>query len=294
MLVVVTLLALVVWLVGCGSLTTQHTAAGSTPTVAPWPTSTPKPTTPPVPYGVACSDLLQGAVIAAHSGDLTYTKIQASPFSQHRQLPSTLPLAPMSVQLVMQHPDLAQAPAVNVDSFVFSVCNSSTTKSHVLRRISLKLSGAEQATDVINVADPCWTVYSRANGLTQAGCGGGIQAVAISGAFATDATVGTVVQTTDADVNAAGAAWEPVTLAPGYGVTFLIKLKAPLAPATYTYALGVGVDGAAISYPDGYSVRMLTTATPRIWNGDACLGPAMQALIPPAATPPITYICPVK
>ncbi len=71
--------------------------------------------------------------------------------------------------------------------------------------------------------------------------------------------------------------------------SFNLGIAAPTASGTYTFSLGISLDGAAHVYVP-VPHQLLLDSSARAWDGKACITPAMQSQIP--ANDTAAYVCP--
>jgi hypothetical protein len=278
-------------LAGCGVTSTgAQRAAPPSPTFGP--TMTPRSTATPAPFGQECSALFaKENPVAATVGDMQFSAVRTMAIDPPHQLPDTLPLKPYSVN-GGTFGYLDSFTLVNVHIYSFSLCNASTTKSHVISRITVKLDAFAADANRINTSNYCVHLYSRQGMEDHTGCGGGFAGgdINLKATFADNGSAGAVVPTTDANTNQTPGA---VTLAPGRGAYVMIEITPPSTPGTAQYRIGFAVDGAALTiYPAPASPAVMNATATREWDGDACLSDAMQQQMPPSTNPPTYYICP--
>jgi hypothetical protein len=288
----VTFLALLALAVaGCAGSSTNLARRSPTPTPTLLPTTTPRPTAAPTPAGEPCGDLIgPGAPIAATVGNLQFTALQPLAVDPLRQLPDSVTAQPFAVN-ARGTGYLESFTEVGVQGYTYVICNNSATSPHTVGQFTVKLSAFTADANPINVTHYCVKVYSRQEGvIDHTGCGGafGGAAVQLVASFASAGAVGTVQPALDHS----GQQVTPLTLQPGYAMMVMLTVTPTTVAGTSIYRIGVGVDGAAPIYPAADSVAVLNTTTLRQWDGTGCLSSAMQALIPPATTPPTYYICP--
>ncbi len=287
----VALLALL--LTGCGASSTTAAHRAPTPTPTLLPTATTRPAASPTPVGMPCGSVV-GAnnPVVARVGDLQFTAPTPLAIDPLRQLPDSLSNQPYAVDAGTDTRNYLDSFArVNVHLYEYAVCNDSATTAHAVGQFTVKLNRFTADASTINTSHYCIHVYSRQGMLDHTGCGGGFDGgtVTLAASFAATGAEGTVQPALDHS----GLQVAPLTLQPGYAITVQIDVTPATGAGTSIYRFGVGVDGAAVAYPAADSAPVLNTSgTLRQWDGDACQSSAMQALIPPATTPPTYYICP--
>lgn len=283
------LLALAV--AGCAGSSTNLARRSPTPTPTLLPTTTPRPTAAPTPVGEPCGNLIgPGTPIAATVGNLQFTALQPIAVDPLRQLPDSATTQPFVVSATGAG-YLESFTEVGVQMYTYVICNNSATSSHTVGQFAVKLSAFTADANPINVTHYCVKVYSRQEGvIDHTGCGGafGGATLQLAASFASTGAVGTVQPALDRG----GQQVTPLALQPGYAMMVMLTVTPTTVAGTSIYRVGAGVDGAAPIFPAADSVAVLNTTTLRQWDGTGCLSSAMQALIPPATTPPTYYICP--
>lgn len=286
------IVGLILVLAGCGASTTPGVALSGSPAATLGPTATPRPTLAPTPVGQHCNTLMPpGQQAAATVGDIQFTSVGALAVDPARQLPDTLP-SQQPYQLSAPSGYLDSFPMVNVTYYSFALCNTSTTKAHVVNGISVKLDAFTADANTINTSHYCIRLYTRQGMVDHTGCGGGFAGgdLNLVASFANTTTAGTVVQSSTDP--AMGSAQFPVTLSPGYGIYCFFNITPSSTPGTSSYRFGAALDGAAPIYPVPAAAGVTNAKSLRQWDGDSCTSAAMQSQIPPATNPPSYYICP--
>lgn len=177
-------------------------------------------------------------------------------------------------------------------NFSLLVCNSSLAKSHVLNAVNVRITRLIPHTGDLNAWQPlpCSTSYfSTASGVvTQGGCGGAnVAQLYASADFADQAQVGTVAEARPTDGGATR-----VTISPGATLAVSIASRLPHHQGAYTFALGVSVDGAAVSYGPPSHPSLYAPITQE-WDGVSCQNDAMRAQLPALGSNPVAYyLCP--
>lgn len=285
-------------LAGCGVSTTQ---GAPTPSPSPSPTATATATTAPTATatplaGQPCSaqDFTNGGLKYVQQGDMLVEVLDFQPPTYPGyQLPEGLPLAPYKVSPdVVGKPVAGRALSNPSKGFAFSICNASASHSHALSQVALKILSFTTYTGHLNEVRMCGAVYSRQDGARDGGCGGGAAFdITMTAAFAANAGAGAVATAAiDPTNNSLGPL--PVTLTPGHGLFILITPTLPTAPGTYSYGVGVAMDGGQLVYGTTGTTPALFAPVAHAWDGQYCTSSAMQAQIPPATTPPTYYLCP--
>src|SRR5262249_51516819 len=131
-----------------------------------------------------------------------------------------------------------QAPA---GGYFADLCNTSTTKSHTLTGLSLRIAGFTPYTGQLNSYNVCDGFYARPQGLGGGCCGGGVA----------DPNPGTATFGHTAGAGVTVAISNPTrtplpsAIKPGDGYGLNLGIVPPTIPGTYTFALGIALDGTA-------------------------------------------------
>jgi hypothetical protein len=296
-------------LAGCGqTAVSAGPGAGAqakstfSPTTYYFPTATPtvSPNSGPVP--IDCANQLAGQQNAVRTGDLVVQMAFALAYPSFK-LPDNLPAAPYKMTSDMSGkipPDPSVNPNLSLPSggYWSTICNVSTSATHTLSSLSLRVESLTPYSGAVNEWNVCSTTYTRQNGPGGGGCGGGIaDPNCLQATFPDSAGAGTI--TTLASTSCTQLAL-PQTLKPGMGYGFNLGISIgkdyggnigvapPSNPGTYTFGLGISLDGAAPVYVP-VPHQLLLDGSAHVWDGQSCTSPAMQALIP--ANDTAAYIC---
>jgi hypothetical protein len=197
--------------------------------------------------------------------------------------------------------------------YVLSLQNSSTA-AYTVRGEDVCLDRMTPASGQLNEWQPCDAPYSRSGPSEPGGCGAHTQHdVFLHAPFTATRAVGTRVTATETQADDSFYTTHyrplPITLQSGERLSIEIGVgpttTCQVAPETgiptsgclfktagaYTFAFGVLVDGGAPVFAVQSPPTLL--APPTEWTGQTCTKPGMQALIPPATTPSMNYVCPV-
>ncbi|MGZ6389412.1 MAG: hypothetical protein ACXWQZ_09150 [Ktedonobacterales bacterium] len=298
---------------GCGRQVSTSTAYAptTTTTIA----STPSPTVDPNldPTFVARCGLSQADLnTLTQAKDMLITKPTLLLGYPAVQLPDQTPLKPLQVSTqnsnnALRSGQFPGAAAVNPGvlegstrrvSFVASICNGSTSATHVVQSVSVIIVSLTPYTGQVTVWPGCDGAFSRQhpNNAHSGGCGGGVateeqvQATFLSGAREGTSVVATQVGFSPPPNNPSLGPL-PVTLAPGHALSFSVTVSVPDMVGTYAFGISYQVD-----YPPavgGYTADpFLAAPVARSFTGAACNTPSMLAQIPAATTPETYYICP--
>jgi hypothetical protein len=187
-------------------------------------------------------------------------------------------------------PNPAVNPVLKAPSggYFADLCNTSATRGHTVTGLFLRITDFIPYGGRLNAYSICDGFYARPQGLGGGGCGGAVADPNPGTAtFAARAAAGVTVAISNPTRTPLPS---PVKPGDSYGLN--LGIVPPTIPGTYTFALGVGLDGAAPAFvPLPYTVLLAPVA--HKWTGQACEAPAMLRAIPPATNPPTAYICPV-
>lgn len=307
LLLLVTLIA-----AGCGRQTSTpgSTVQALTASMA----STPTPTTQP---GVDSSALARCGLSQVAPNTVTPAKdmLIAKPTAPLNypsvQLPDQTPLKPLQVAAqnsnsALQSGQSAGATAVNPGVltgatrsilFVATICNGSTSATHVIQSVSVNIASLTPYTGQVNVWPGCDAAFSRQHpNAHTGGCGGGVETEEqVQATFPSGAREGTTVVATQVSFSAPpdnpSLGPLPVSLAPGKALSFSVRVSVPDMEGAYAFGISFQVD-----HPPavgGYTADPLLAATvAHTFTGAACNTPSMLAQIPAATTPETYYICP--
>jgi len=286
--------ALLALLAACGS-GTQGAIVEHVGSPAPAQPTTTNATVAPSHNSASCKD-----PAALVSGDLRVSPTALADGRPTIQAPDSAPLKPLAlpVQGTNGHAPTTIpswfAPAEDSPpDLLITICNTSTTKSHVIESVSVKLSAFIPHSGSLNVWNPCTGAYAWPTGVVPLECGetAAIWDETVRVKFAANAQVGAIAPASLDDSAFVGDLGPlPVTLPPGRDMQIGIFVAAPTAAGAYTFAAGVTADKAALPFTVGQN--MLLAPIGHNWTGKACLAQAMQVGIP--ANPPAEtyYICP--
>jgi hypothetical protein len=311
------LVTAIVLVAGCG-VTPAGTSSG-TPGSAASPSATAAatalPTVDPSQVPASCGT---GTAPVARAGDLlifqfdTLDGWQTTPAGfgglayPRTKLPDSTPLKPLQIQFdtstftstLPQDPPTNPSMQEHTGGYTLGVCNASTSHVHVIQSVAVRIVSVVPYTGPVNqwlFCDAPYDASSKHTGI--GGCGGAYWAGEyLHATFAANAGVGATVTAAQAssghDDGLDGSYSQfgplPVSLGPGQAIPINVGMTVPTVAGTYTFALGLTVDGAA---PVFVSAPPTLFAPARNWTGEACKAPAMQSQIP-AASSPTYYICP--
>lgn len=180
--------------------------------------------------------------------------------------------------------------------FVVTICNSSTTASHILRGLGVQISGYTAATGVTLDAQVGCDVAVSATVGPAGGCGGSIGAIdTFDATWPSGAGVGTLIPLAQTGNSSAGPgggfANLPVTLKPGETYTAFIGMNYPGQPGNYTFQFGMQVDAVPLAAVGANTPQLLLATGISEWSGNACYANATWKAIV-KAHPQSWYICP--
>jgi hypothetical protein len=279
-------------LAGCGRTVVAVTTA--TATLFPTATPTPSPTVTPIPTD--CVSQLNHAPNLVHSGDLLVSMEFSLAYPSHK-LPDNIPLAPykMTADLVGKiPPDPSVNPHLDLPTggYYGTVCNASASATHTLTGLSLRIASFTPYSGQVNQWQVCSGSYGRPNGVQGGGCGGGVAAFNCTQAsFPAGAGAGATTPLAPLAATGCNQVGLSHALQPGMDYGFNLGIVAPTAPGTYTFSLGISLDGATPVYVP-VPHQLLLDSSARTWDGQSCTTPAMQSQIP--ANDTSAYICPAS
>lgn len=271
-------------LAGCGASSTTAAIRQPTATATAFAASTPtlEPTLPP--KSQPCYDTLRADPTSIHLGDMVLSVAFANPDGNFDQLPDNTPLKPLKVAVQQPAgpvPDPAWPHSILTATKVYAyICNSSTTQTHTVTKIHMKISTFTPYTAQLNAWDFCSGVYAHPAGVTPSNCGqpGFSSDVALQSSFSTT-TPGTVA---DATGN------YPVSFPPNALHTIGVAFTVPATRGYYTFSLDAVSDVGTLPYSTA-TWPLLNAPIARMWGGPECNTATMLAQIPAGTDP---YICP--
>lgn len=239
-----------------------------------------------------------------HVGDLTVSQAAPGLTYPATQIPAGTPNQPLKLTNDNTIPGASALPINPAmketgGGFAFIICNASSTSSHTVKSISVRVASFTAYSGALAAWSICTngTYDAQTQAYGAGGCGGGLGVnEALHATFASGAGVGATVTATQT------GSWPtapsqpdpfpglPITLRPGDALTFNVGLTAPTTPGTYTFAFGVAADSAAPAYFSTTSPALLAPIT-QAWSGANCNTAAMKSQIP-TATQATYYICP--
>jgi hypothetical protein len=290
----------IVALAGCGG---SSTVATGTPGAS----LTPLPTYDATQAATTCgaSWTVPGTVLKA--GDLLIGPIHlaglAAPASK---LPDDTPQKPLEIQFgssttgtaIPANPPVNPTMDEHVGGYEIDVCNISSSQSHTLSAVSVRIDNFSAYNGTLNEWNSCNGAYSRAGSVS--GCGGAYFAAEyLHASFDSAAGAGTIEvaqQVSSGRDDGAGSQFAdagplPLKLDTGKSVPLNVGMTVPTAPGTYSFSLGLAVDGGAPVFVPAAQPVLFAPAAHQ-WGAAACETSDMQAQIPPATDPPNYYICP--
>lgn len=261
--------------------------AQSTATIQPTEQPTQNSTSSAVNSGHPCSTDTSGQTTYTRIGDLKVSQVGfASPYPAN-QIPANLDTS-KPYRLPDNLPNPPNPPVNPPASYSLTICNTSATTSHVIRSFTVRIATFKAYSGPLNTYQFCDLFYQRPMGVTGGGCGGGMTLdEQLQASFAADATTGAQVTTTQ--VTAPNAPPLPVSLGPGQMLIFVIDMKVPTAPGTYTFAFGLNYDNVTAA-PIATTQPTIFDSAAVKWTGSNCTKPALLSQIPASDTTG-KYVC---
>lgn len=283
----ITTIILAVLLAGCGRASTGAVTPQPSPHATAISTATPalEPTFPP--KAQPCPGTLRVDPPSAHIGDMVLSAAFANPDGLYYQLPDNTPLNPLKLAVpgsIGPEPDPAWPHTILTATTVYAyICNSSSTQTHTISKIHMRIAAFTPYTAQLNAWDFCSGTYARPAGVTPGNCDrpGFSSDIALQSTFTTT-TPGTVTDTTGN---------YPILFPPNSLRTVGVTFTVPSTPGAYTFSLDATSDVGTLPY-SGSTWPLLNAPIAHAWGGPACNTATMLAQIPAATNPPTPYICP--
>ena len=297
------IVALVVFLAGCGAATPAAANSTLPPSPSPTATVTVAPTvtpvsTAPVNLFSTCDGTSRQAT---QYGDILVSPVTADGLAYPSvMLPDGTPTdKPYKLTANLRQAytaDFPNSPVTNPGlneigggGYQVTICNTSSSQAHVLQAVSARITGYTQYTGQLNSWQWCDSTLTSHHQPGGGGCGGGFAGCDCFHVVFPSSSVGTTVTMTQTQdtLNVPGdhLGKLPFTLSPGKSVTLLLGLDMPPS-GTYTFAFGFTFDGASPLFSTN-SPNTLLAPVAHKWTGTACQQPALEAQITP--TNPETY-----
>jgi hypothetical protein len=180
----------------------------------------------------------------------------------------------------------------------FTVCNTSSTASHVIAGVTTSISAFQPYVGQLNVWQFCDSVYARPDGIGGGGCGGAnIFDESLQATFAANAITGAQVTATlvstgnTSEGSGSDTAPLPISLGPGQMLVFSMGITPPIAAGTYSFAFGLTYDSVTAAPISTMQPTIFDTLAEK-WNGQNCTTPTLLSQIPTTVTNPVTnYVC---
>ena len=210
-------------------------------------------------------------------------------FNADYMLPDGMADKPLAVTLQDNGAFVLGAPlqrrtVVQPNGFDITVCNTSMTRVRSLTAFGVRLQSVTPYTGSLNALNGCAFLYGSPDGFGGECASGFSPDVELTARFPADATAQAVVTQTPGS---------PVALSPGQSVTVSFEVHPPTSSVIAVNRLGLGVEGAAITYPAALTTQPSTDATvARHWAGQYCRTAQMQALLPSPLPANTYYACP--
>lgn len=266
-------------LAGCAigaSSETTPVARSSTPTVA----------MPPLP-GVTPDARIRQACPQVSGTRLGIADVQVGTYDSWQELPANLPLKPEPVSVAKVVGNLALN-QVTVDVALTSPANAAP--GHICAA-TVRVVSFEPLPESPNVTRTCSDhAYLVPGGPDYGGdCGFTTAPAATAAIILPTSAQGTTVSVPVANAAAPG---QPATIPPvdGSSPRVWLTLRVP-ASGRYGFVIGLWQDVSGPSLTAAAS-EVFDVNVAHEWNGQNCVSPEMQALLPPPTDPPTPVFCP--
>ncbi|HEX9068695.1 MAG TPA: hypothetical protein VF807_07990 [Ktedonobacterales bacterium] len=269
-------------LAGCGGSSPAKVSATATATTGLITTAVPRPTATTNPALVCSASTLQASdgPITQSGAIVMQVKPNLLSASGQYRLPDTVGQSP-SIVRSFQTASEQYAVAVNITSYVFTICNTGP-QAVTLSAVTVELTQLTPLASTVLWADICHSTYQRPIGVHAGGCGGGIGADSMGTAtFPANTQAGARATLTD------DAHVFPLAIAPSRSVTGVATIAGLSTPGTYTFTLRFALGATTASVA---TAPMPAHLSNQPWTGDTCVSPAMQSQIPTSGTD--AWICP--
>jgi hypothetical protein len=280
---------------GTSATTSTHISVSPTP-----PTSAPTTSTAQAPFQCGGQTSFDG-VLSHQIGDMLVAPATLAIAAV--KLPDDTPLTPLVVQDRIT-PSMGGSSPANPSAtfrggYTFAVCNRSITQMHTIAGVSMRIDTVTPYAGHLKEWPSCTGAYTRSHLPGAAGCGNPFDDY-LQATFSAQPQAGTITAATQLAHSYSGINGSPppvlgplpVTLTPGQGLVISVIPVIPGASATYSFTLGVAVDSMPTAFVSS-ALPVLLAPVEQEYTGDACQTSPMQAQIPPAADPPVFYVCPV-
>lgn len=291
---------LTLFVAGCDAPQASVLDANETPTAGA--TDTPTVTPPPRPVSTItgesylCPDPTSTDPSYVHYGDIRISQVQFALAYPSVLLPNTTTGKPYKLPANTQS---LGGPPVNPTvtepggGYGFTICNTSTTASHTIQDVVVKIEQFTAYTDPAATWQFCDGFYQRPSGANYGGCGGAFAAdEPIHAVFAPNDTTGataTAVPTTSTDLSDSAAPPLPITLGPGQQLVVNIGLTPPLIAGTYTFGFYLIFDSGQPQAISKMTPTLFDSAATK-WTAQACTQTAALSQIPASDTSN-KYVC---
>ena len=266
------------------------------PTATIQPTNTPPPPTPThvtpngaITSGHPCSADTSGQTSYVSIGDLKVSQVKFALAYPANALTGNLdPSKPY--QLADNLPNPPNPPVNPNASYSLTICNTSSTASHVIRGLTVRIAAFSAYSGSLNTYMFCDPYYQRPIGVTGGGCGGGTSLdEQLQAGFAANAPTGAQVTTTNTAAAPTDTPPLPVSLGPRQMLIIGLSVTPPTAPGTYTFAFGLNYDSMTSAPISTMQPTLFDSAAVK-WTGQNCTKPAMLSQIPTSDTTN-KYVC---
>jgi len=291
-------------LAGCGATpaSTGAVVPSSTATAAPTATVPFAPTVDAASIPASCaSSMMAPSPPMVRVGNLLVSASAQGNQYASSQIPQSAGDKPLALS-----PSTFAPPPVNPilkdqGGYHFVICNASASQTTTLQSVSVRIASFTASTGALSAWSACpagveYDALTKAT--TPVHCDTPAAPIneEVQASFPANAAVGATVTATQVSARAVTQSDPnpypalPLSLAPGHSALMVVDVAPPTTPGTYTFAVGLSVDGAAPVYVST-TAPILLAPVAHEWSGQNCMTSAMQAQIP-AATQDTYYICP--
>lgn len=233
-------------------------------------------------------------------GDVVFTQ-PAMPEHAYYKLPDGVAHVPQQVAGTNSENPSPTNPDMG-SGLVIYACNTDATQAHTISAAALRVETFAPYAGQVDEWNSCDGVYDTATAqIGASGCGGGMTideglqvTLPANVAAGTTLTATQVSSGKDSDPSSPFGPL-PVSLESGATMELNVGVNGSIPPGTYTFSLGMSVDGGAATFAPGAGKPTLFAPIAHKWNGQACTQQSMRAQIPtPSDGKSTYYVCPAS